>query len=348
MSKNLPMAMAIAKKSKKKYAKGGQVPPSAKTEARPMPGEKNDSGKAPKHDGWLDRSTEAQAQKPSRVPLSQPPMAKSDVFSIKRQEHLPQDHNRQGPSVPALKMKRMAHGGMMPMSSEEDQAPGMSPGGPRDDMEKGPASKEYMSGMMAGMRHAMAHGGEVAEEAYTDKPDKGYGAIIFKAEGGEIERGDLGHAQEEAQEDKDKATMEYESDAPDMYEEDKKKHQHDIHAYAEGGEINLDEIEDEKHSSIAAAIMAKRDREKPGSDSDEDKEMMMAEGGQVDLEANNEEGPADADDLVAGKKEDYQDVELSQPLDSNEEGDEREDESENKHDKISAIRRKMSMKRQFR
>lgn len=77
------------------------------------------------------------------------------------------------------------------------------------------------------------------------------------------------------------------------------------------------------------------------------KRRKMADGGQVDIEENGEEMPADHfDDLneEAGMKELYDDNQLeSQPEDSNMHGHELSDEDAN--DMISAIRRKMMAKK---
>ena len=84
---------------------------------------------------------------------------------------------------------------------------------------------------------------------------------------------------------------------------------------------------------IAESIMRKR---------------RMAEGGEVDLEANSEESPNMEDQYSydANGEEQYDLRQLSkQPMDSNEMGDDREDESENKNDMISAIRMKLKAKR---
>lgn len=127
--------------------------------------------------------------------------------------------------------------------------------------------------------------------------------------------------------------------------------------YAEGGMIDenhqpKEEAQDEHHSSIAAAIMAKKARQmKLDSDSDDDEMLMMAEGGQVDLDHNSMEEPNSFYELNehAALKENYdEDMEdMHQPMDSNEHADEREANSENKLDMISAIRRKMASRRQF-
>ncbi len=117
--------------------------------------------------------------------------------------------------------------------------------------------------------------------------------------------------------------------------------------FAKGGMIDMEEeispsdmmSDDERASSIADAIMRKRDK------------MKMAEGGmvddgEVDLEANSEEvgrSPYDHMNQDAANKELYDLDQLSpQPMDSNEHGD---DLDSDKHDMISAIRAKLKAKR---
>lgn len=104
---------------------------------------------------------------------------------------------------------------------------------------------------------------------------------------------------------------------------------------ARGGMIDMDEDDlDEDHSasprSLAMIVMKRR--------------KMLAEGGQVDLERNSEEDLNNEDQMSfdAGLKEQYDLSQLDeQPEDSNEHGDDREDDEENKLDMIDAIRRKM-------
>jgi hypothetical protein len=129
---------------------------------------------------------------------------------------------------------------------------------------------------------------------------------------------------------------------------------------AEGGRAggDMDSWDDDGHEdSIAAAIMARRDRLHAEIDSgahDLDSAVRMAEGGEVDLSLNADEEPNNEDQMSfeALKKENYSETpgleELDQPHDSNEHGDEREDESENKHDRVSSIRSKMMARRQFK
>lgn len=123
---------------------------------------------------------------------------------------------------------------------------------------------------------------------------------------------------------------------------------------ADGGMIDGGEEEDDEHyDSLAAAIMAKHRKmaaQMSGS-KDEDDAEMMADGGMVDIEENGEEMPNKYyHQNEAALKENYdEDMEdVSQPQDSNEEGDMREDESENKHDMVSQIRAKNKAKMKFR
>ncbi len=98
--------------------------------------------------------------------------------------------------------------------------------------------------------------------------------------------------------------------------------------YAEGGEV------DKHYDSIADAIMAKRKHRK-----------MMAEGGEVDLEANSEESPnfEDQQSFEANGKEQYDLDQLeAQPEDSNMHSVMLDSDE---HDMISRIRSKMKAKR---
>lgn len=95
---------------------------------------------------------------------------------------------------------------------------------------------------------------------------------------------------------------------------------------------------DEHYDSIADAIMAKKRKAK------------MAEGGMVDIDENAEESSAnpntyDDQNELAAMKENYDsDMDgISQPMDSNEMGDELSD--EDSHDMVSMIRKKMKTKK---
>lgn len=172
--KSKPQSLAIAlnvSRKPKKMAEGGAVT-SAASEKRPMPDEMDhdrkmadkvstkaliDSKMTSRPDIKQSQTGPKNAQK-----IKHPKIASSGAFQVKlrdqeddlmesadvnngHQEQPPEMYNEEdadksGPDVPALHMKRMAHGGEVDM-----------------------------------------------EEDYTDKPDKGYGKIIFKAEGGEVE-----------------------------------------------------------------------------------------------------------------------------------------------------------------
>ena len=160
---------------------------------------------------------------------------------------------------------------------------------------------------------------------------------------------------------------------PDMEDE----HSNDRKPYADGGEIGRSaddsedqphhEEEEEHHNSIAAAIMARRERLHAEIDSgahDMDSAVRMADGGILshdsiysddsdvaDLSRNHDEDANEEDQLSfnALRKENYNDsnLDVDGNIDAGQHGDEEEADSENKHDMVSAIRRKMRMKRQF-
>jgi hypothetical protein len=126
--------------------------------------------------------------------------------------------------------------------------------------------------------------------------------------------------------------------------------------FAEGGEAHDEDLqpeneeEDEHESSIAATIMARKAAKKAlesGSE-DEDEAERYADGGEVDIESNEEELPDDEMYDHRNKailKEHYGDDldDIHQPEDSNELGDEEEHEEEDEHDRdvVDKIMRNM-------
>lgn len=140
------------------------------------------------------------------------------------------------------------------------------------------------------------------------------------------------------------------------HEVDKMAPKEDMHKdakYADGGEVEDEEMAIDHAASIASAIMSKRRQSRQDSGSeDEDQAEMYADGGEVDLSINADEEPNHEDQysFEALKKENYSESEgleqMSSPMDSNEHGDSREMDSENDHDGrlVSAIRRKMKMR----
>lgn len=103
----------------------------------------------------------------------------------------------------------------------------------------------------------------------------------------------------------------------------------ELELMAEGGGVDAEEAapSEEYHDSLASAIMAKR--------------RKMAEGGSVDIEENGQEQPNGLDELnEAALKENYDsDMEdITQPMDSNEQG---HDIETDRHDRVGAIRRRV-------
>jgi len=215
---SLAIAYSVKRKaSKKKYAQGGPV--SAKEEKRPMPEQKandskmvsqNDHKRDNGQDNWLDQPTKAQAQMNNGravKPIKHPSMQQSPVFKVKMRDeedhleesakpgpygeqpsrdHDEEDADKSGLSVPSLKMKKMAEGGMINeevsmKDAEEDMDPDMSP--IRESYDS-PSEDEIMSSHFA-------EGGEVDEdqEMAIDHAASIAAAIMAKrkyARGGEI------------------------------------------------------------------------------------------------------------------------------------------------------------------
>lgn len=227
--KDFAVAVSVSRKPKK-YAKGGQIP-SAKEESRPGTQEErndkkdirqNSSDKPAKHDGVLDRSTEAQARKPSHTPLKRPSMVPSDAFSVKLRDHEsdleeyakvnegtqhqpPRDDDESDPKKRGRSphpMKMMATGGKVEEDADhqddihnqkvdheygdgdEQDDQGSPEGLESDDDMKSPARSKFMAGKM------MADGGEVDDEEEMEHDASIAGAIMRKrkyAEGGEVD-----------------------------------------------------------------------------------------------------------------------------------------------------------------
>lgn len=323
--KNQSLAVAYSVKSKakkpKKMAEGGTVSaanekrPSTQTEENDKASVSRNSGNKPANqDSWSSRPDIKQSTKgPKTTPIKHPKMVPQSTYTtrIRSEEDTlqssasvnngpqiqPPKHDdeegpdRQGPSTPALKMKKMAEGGLINnkvsmAKAEEDHA-------------------EHPAGL------------EEDNDQIGDK-DAMNDHMTMLAEGG------IAH---------------------------------------EMDDVPTEEADEERHNSIAAAIMAKKARILDHMDSgskDMDEMVRMYEGGQVegsdesmaDIMANGAEHPNgyyprnEDEVLKENYMEDMRDV--SQPDDSNEKGDSRESETSNPHDMVDAIRRKMNVKRQFR
>ncbi len=182
---------------------------------------------------------------------------------------------------------------------------------------------------MSPMKHkGMSEDKGPAEEEYMDdemRPRLAKGGMI----NGEI-------SMEEAEEDQNPGTP---ARKPDDHRLPKDEYMADHFAkggYVDENEQPLEEAEEEKHASIAAAIMARRRMAYGGNVSTED---------QVDIDKNNDEQPnayykANKAALKENYDEDFED--MTQPMDSNEHGDDIESDV---HDMISQIRSKIKHKR---
>jgi hypothetical protein len=161
-------------------------------------------------DSWTDQPTVKQATMKSPAKLKHPRMVPISGASVRlrdEEDHLEQSEmpgspsaqppkaddemrpDRKGPSVPALKMKKMAEGGHVSMEiGEEPEMDELEhPAGlEEDDDQMKPSDSEIMA-------NHFAHGGEVEDDLLELGPttiardDKGYGAIIHKASGGMIQ-----------------------------------------------------------------------------------------------------------------------------------------------------------------
>jgi hypothetical protein len=335
-AQDLAIAYSVQRKAKKKHmAEGGPV--SAKAEKRPMPDQRgedkaevahNSSDKALHQAGWSARPTEKQAtHKPKVARITVPKMVPSSVINARLHKH------------------------------EDDLEASMPPASPKEqparDMDEEGAKRQ---GPPVHKMKMLAKGGMINEEVSMHDAEE-----------------DMVEHPAHLEEDDDQM-----SPAHDEFMADHMK------MLAEGGELHheMDEQPEEEemlehHASIAAAIMAKREAAKAlhsGSE-DEDEAEMYADGGEVagrrhheipshesiythedadqaDLSRNADEDANEEDQLSfnAIKKENYSESAgldaLDQPMDSNEHGDEREHESEDKHDShlVNAVRRRMKMR----
>ncbi|MES2214581.1 MAG: hypothetical protein V4485_00975 [Pseudomonadota bacterium] len=330
---------------RKKMAKGGVAykNDSARSESRPMPSEtdndskmvsQNSSRKPLQNAQATDNITVKQAQRPSITPLSRPKMVGSSVFSVRDRDDVDKDLNRMSSEAPDGygKQPRKRYDEEEAAKSG-DEVPDMAK---QHNNSKPPYKKaiedqysEDEADPMMKQPKQYAKGGAVEDEETIVRPDSGFGKII-------------------------------------MIRKD------DEHKYADGGSVEREmmmqpepEAMEERHASLAAAIMAKRQAAaKLNSDSDEDEMLLMAEGGeilshdsihsdnssQVDLRRNAQEDANEEDQLSfnALRKENYSESEglnqLNQPKDSNEYGDAEEDAESDPHDMVSQIMKKRKAK----
>jgi hypothetical protein len=368
--KGQPQSLAIAysvKRKPKKMASGGMAKnDSAKSEERPMPDEsnndsemvsKNRGNKAPKDDQWTDNPTVKQSQKLSITKLSQPKIMGSDAFSV-RNMNMRDDENDLGDSIPPETDRAQ------PIQRDNEDGPNR----------RGPQVRD----MAAQHNNKKAPYNKAIEDQYAQdeaEPDmkKVQSPSGRYAKGGPVMEPKDNH--DESEERMDESDM-MDNLAPGEHGEQpaswrdeldadsygnrvsdmEREHSNGRMPYADGGMADGGmadgELDEEHHDSIAAAIMAKRDRMHALIDSgslDEDHAVHgYADGGEVDLDFNSMEQPnayygRNEDDVL---KENYDSdmKDVSQPEDSNEHGHEIDSDD---HDMIDQIRSKMKSRRQF-
>ena len=347
-AQSLAIAYSVKRKPKKKasggtvesgspdmnYTDGGMV--NAKSEKRPMPNERNQDSKMvsqntgnkpPRNDDWTQNPM---IPKPKTQPIKYPKMVPSSAFSTRLRDE--EDD---------LQSSASTNNGPQHQPPEHDNEEGPDRQGPKvPDMQDEHSNhrKPYAKGGMVDMEP------EDLGIELSERDDEAH--LESSASPSEDEGTEFADSHDEMEQDRQGPQV---SDMEDEHSTGRKP-------YARGGEVSPnDEIEEEKHNSIAAAIMSRRDRMHAAIDSgalDMDEAVRMADGGMVDIDSNNEEQPNGYYNRNedAALKENYDsDMDgLRQPTDSNEIGDSREDDEENRHDMISQIRSKMNMKRQFR
>lgn len=307
---SLAISFDIQRRNKrKKMAEGGSV--TAKTEARPMPSERANDAK--------DVSQNASMKAASQDKVLDQPTVKQAMR----------------PSITPLSRPKMANSifkvrDRADIDKEEQMMASMPPASIEEQPDREYDEEEAKkSGTAPHPMKKMAEGGMINK------------AVSMKSS----HEDEMVHP-EDLEEDDDSM-----SPAQDEYMASR---------FAEGGEV-----EEDHHDSIVAAIMAKKARQMElDSDSEDDRAVddtmgardgiftfpkKMAEGGEVDIDSNGEESPEDFTDRnEAALKENYDsDMDrVHEPMDSNEHGDMREDDEENKMDMISAIRSRMASRKQ--
>ena len=336
---SLAIAFSVKRKAKKayggKYAKGGEVEDSARSESRPMPDKRyndskdvsmNSGNKAPKEDSWTDRPEMKQSQKGKTFPLKHPKMVPQNSYSVRLRDHeddlQESSHVNDGPQH-------------QPHEEYNEQRP----------MRQGPKVPD-MQRQHSDKRKPYAKGGEVESSDYKASPNK-YEDDLLDLPPSKDEGAMNAHSHDEMDADGHGDAV------PDM-EEPHNAEESKVYGYADGGMINNEE-EIEHAASIAAAIMSKMRRERMaegGEVNGKDSIYAHPDEDQADLSRNAEEDAnmEDQSSYDALRKENYSESEgleaLDQPHDSNLHGDPREDDEENIHDGdiVSAIRRKMKIK----
>jgi hypothetical protein len=353
----LAIAYSVQRKNKKKMASGGSVEDSANSESRPSPDKsyndkdstsRNSGRKALKDSDWTDSPTIKQAQKPSPTPLSRPKLIGSDAFASRNKTMRDEEADFMDIDPP-----------QSPANQPRAWRDEVDADGSGDDLSDNELSHSTGKKAYTESREDKVYATDEAEEDMKQKYAKGGPIMQPKDHGDELdEREDemdmqrnLSSTEHGEQPASWRDEVGADDSGADMRDDDEKSYDRDmlyqknqpdsysktgIINYARGGHVDMsDEEDDEHHSSVAAAIMSKR--------------KMMAEGGEVDLQANSNEDLNYEDQLsyqAARKKTYYDDSQISkQPDNSNLKGDDLSDEDENNRDMISKIRAMMKSKK---
>lgn len=250
------------------------------------------------------------------------------------------------------KPKKMAKGGQVnetaakeqrptPSETDKDQAEVSRNSGDKapkrgDSMKQSDTSEQAKKGRTFSLKHPKMVPSSVINARLRDQEDD----LMRMADGGEInEAAPMEAAEEDMAQSPEGLETDNDQERPSDFMDEQ-----DPSMYADGGEIEEDL---QHHASLAAAIMAKREAAKMlMSDSDDDEAVLMAEGGQVDIDENNQEQPNGyyARNEDAALKENYDEdfMDDDQPTDSNEMEPKHKEEDVNDNSLVSAIRRRMT------
>lgn len=321
MSQPKSLAIAYSTQRRSKKAKGSTANESAASERRPMPEERdkdahmtseNSSRKPPKDDTMTSRPDREQSTKGSTQRLKHPKMVPQSLYSVRLRDE--EDH-----------LER----------SEAPAAPAEQP--PRHDDEKQPKRQ-----------------GPDASSLHMKK----------MAEGGSVHLDEMMEHQDNALASEEARDADMNRSRTGTIEADRKRH------LAFNIEAQRHDMEAKEHHRLAAEAYKRHKESEPSDAMDEDqpddapmddegaeiasilsKRYKFADGGEVDLSRNADEDPNEEDQMSfeALKKENYSESEglddLDQPEDSNTMGDIKETDSENEHDEIEAIHRRIAKRK---
>jgi hypothetical protein len=314
---------------------------------------KNEGNKASKNDDWSSDVTIKQAQKPSPTKLSQPKLKGSDAFSG-RNRQMRDDENDLGDSIYPETDKAQP-------IQRDNEYDAVKSGNKVPDMERQHNNKKapYQQNSesqyaqdeaSADMKKKQSPLGRYAKGGPIMQPKDNHDELEERMDEGDLMDSLSPSGPHNKQPQKWRNELDADSSNPNALDMER-EHSNGRKPYADGGMLD-DEMEEERHDSIAAAIMAKRDRMHAMIDSgamDEDNAVHgYADGGQVDLDLNSMEQPnayyPRNEDEVLKENYDSDFKDVSQPEDSNEKGDDIDSDS---HDHIDEMRRRMKSRRQF-